>query len=48
LDYANSKNIKWAVIVGESEIEKGEVSIKNLVDGNQQTSDIEKFLDLIH
>lgn len=48
LDYANSKNIKWAIIVGESEIEKRQVSIKNLVDGNQQTSDIIDFVDLIH
>ena len=47
LDYANAKNIKWAIIVGDSEIEKGEVSIKNLVDGNQQTSDIENFVNLI-
>ena len=47
LDYANAKNIKWAIIVGDSEIEKSEVSIKNLVDGNQQTSDIENFVNLI-
>lgn len=47
LDYANAKNIKWAIIVGDSEIEKGEVSIKNLVDGNQQTSDIENFVNFI-
>lgn len=47
LDYANAKNIKWAIIVGDSEIEKGEVSIKNLVDGNQQTSDIDNFVNLI-
>ncbi len=48
LDYANAKNIKWAIIVGDSEIEKGEVSIKNLLDGNQQTSDIENFVNLIY
>ena len=47
LDYANTKNIKWAIIVGDSEIEKGEVSIKNLVDGNQQTIDIENFINSI-
>ncbi len=48
LDYANTKNIKWAIIVGDSEIEKGEVSIKNLVDGNQQTIDIENFVNSIY
>jgi histidyl-tRNA synthetase len=47
LDYANTKNIKWAIIVGDSEIEKSEVSIKNLVDGNQQTIDIENFINSI-
>jgi histidyl-tRNA synthetase len=47
LDYANAKNIKWAIIVGDSEIEKGEVSLKNLIDGNQQTIDIKNFINLI-
>jgi len=48
LDYANAKNIKWAIIVGDSEIEKREVSIKNLIDGNQQTIDIENFINSIY
>jgi histidyl-tRNA synthetase len=48
LDYANSKNIKWAVIVGESEIEKSEVSLKNLIDGKQQTIDIDSFVNFIY
>ena len=48
LDYANAKNIKWAIIVGDSEITKGEVSIKNLIDGNQQTIDIQNFINSIY
>jgi histidyl-tRNA synthetase len=48
LDYANAKNIKWAIIVGDSEIEKAEVSIKNLIDGKQQTIDIDSFIDSIY
>lgn len=36
-DYANKKNIELVVIVGESEMQKGEVSIKNMTTGNQET-----------
>ncbi len=36
-DYANKKNIELVVIVGESEMQKGEVSIKNMITGNQET-----------
>jgi histidyl-tRNA synthetase len=35
-DYANKKNIQYVVIVGESEMQKGEVSIKNMVSGKQE------------
>lgn len=35
-DYANKKNIKYVVIVGEAEILKGEVSIKNMETGEQK------------
>jgi histidyl-tRNA synthetase len=36
-DYANKKNIQYVIIVGESEMQKGEVSIKNMNTGNQET-----------
>lgn len=35
LDYANQKNKKWAVIIGESERESGNLAVKNLVSGEQ-------------
>ncbi|NHB70147.1 histidine--tRNA ligase [Perlabentimonas gracilis] len=35
-DYANRKNIQYVAIVGEAEMQKGEVSIKNMTTGNQQ------------
>jgi histidyl-tRNA synthetase len=35
LDYANQRNKQWAVIIGESERESGELSVKNLVSGEQ-------------
>jgi len=36
LDYANAKNIKWAAIVGASEMENNQVALKNLVSGEQE------------
>lgn len=35
LDYANNKQIKWAVIVGENELKEGKVMLKNLETGDQ-------------
>jgi len=36
-DYANKKNIQYVAIVGEAEMQNGEVSIKNMTTGNQET-----------
>lgn len=36
-DYANKKKIRFVVIVGESEMQKGEVSIKDMETGEQKT-----------
>lgn len=35
LDYANSKQIRWAAIVGENEMQAGQVMLKNLGSGEQ-------------
>lgn len=35
LDFANQRKKQWAVIIGESERESGELSVKNLVSGEQ-------------
>lgn len=46
-DYANRKNIQLVVIVGESEMQKGEVTIKNMDTGNQEPvkiGDIEQYV----
>lgn len=37
LDYANAKNIDFAIIIGESERIEKNVSVKNLITGEQQT-----------
>ncbi|MEZ4805044.1 MAG: histidine--tRNA ligase [Bacteroidia bacterium] len=36
LDYANSKSIKWAIIIGDNELKNNSVTIKNLITGNQE------------
>ncbi len=45
-DYANKKNIQYVAIVGESEMQKGEVSVKDMATGNQETvkvSEVNKY-----
>ncbi len=37
LDYANSKNIQWAAIIGENEMKNNVISLKNLISGEQQS-----------
>lgn len=36
--YANAKQIPWVAIIGESELEAGTVTIKNMTTGEQQTT----------
>lgn len=46
-DYANKKNIQFVAIVGELEMQNGQVSIKNMTTGEQETikiQDIQNFL----
>jgi len=46
-NYAHKKNIQFVAIVGESEMQKGEISIKNMSTGEQETinkQDIQNFL----
>lgn len=47
LDYANSKHVKWAVIVGENEMLNNQLMLKNLITGNQQLIDIQEIVKLI-
>jgi histidyl-tRNA synthetase len=37
LDYANKKMIEYVVVIGEEEMKKGELTIKNMETGDQQT-----------
>ena len=44
LKYADKKECKYAVIIGENEIKDNLVTIKNLANSSQETKSLEKFL----
>lgn len=44
-DYANKKKISYVVIVGETEIQTGEVSVKNMLTGNQENISTENIAE---
>ncbi|PWH86169.1 histidine--tRNA ligase [Brumimicrobium oceani] len=43
--YADDRNAKYTVIVGESELEKNEITIKEMKSGDQETMSIESFTE---
>lgn len=45
--HADARSIPWAVVVGESEVASGQVSLKNLATGEQQTLDLPAAIDVI-
>lgn len=47
LDYANSKQIRWAVIVGENETRDNKVTLKDLISGDQQIIDKQDIVNHI-
>ncbi len=46
-EYANKKNIPFVIIAGEEEMKSGQVSVKNMVTGNQEKISIEKLPDYL-
>ncbi len=46
-DYANKKNIAYVVIIGESEMQNGNASVKNMQTGNQETIKIENLVSFL-
>lgn len=48
LAYANSKNIPYAIIIGENEIKTGQLSLKNMISGEQQQVTIDELTQLIN
>jgi len=47
LDYANAKNISWALIIGENEMQKDTVMLKNLLTGKQELIDKQDIVNFI-
>lgn len=43
LDYANDKKIHWVAIVGENEMSSGEISLKDMLSGEQSTCKLESL-----
>jgi len=48
LSYADSMNIKYALIIGEEEQQEGVVSVKNLKEGTQNKVDLEQFIQSLN
>lgn len=45
--YANSKSIPFVVLVGENEINKGKVTLKNMITGDQQLVSAEELIAIV-
>lgn len=45
--YANSRNIPWVIIAGDDEIGRGEITVKNMISGEQEMIDKERLLDFL-
>lgn len=46
-DYANKKNIRYVVIVGEAEMQSGMVSVKDMESGEQKSVKFEELINLV-
>lgn len=47
MKYANRLNVKYTVILGEDELNKGIVMVRNMVDGSQEEVELNKLLNYI-
>ena len=47
MNYANSKGVKYVVLIGENEIKKGVLSIKDMISGEQSDIEIESLSNKI-
>lgn len=45
MTYANNKNIPYVVLVGESEMQSGQLSVKNMQEGTQNAMSIEVLIE---
>ena len=47
LDYANAKRISYVVLIGSEEVQTGQLSVKNMVTGEQQKMSAEKVIEML-
>ena len=47
MDFANRKSVPFVAFVGESEMENGTVTLKNMVDGLQQTMTVDEMIAVL-
>ena len=47
MNYANNKSIAYVGMIGESELEKGVVTVKNMTTGEQQEMTLEGLKNLL-
>ena len=45
MKYANDKNIPFVVMVGEDEMNSGQLSLKNMENGEQSKVSVEELID---
>ena len=47
MSFANEHNIPYVVIVGETEMQTGQLTLKDMINGEQHTYPIEKIIKLV-
>lgn len=47
MQYADKRNVKFTVMIGEEELKNNKVTVKNMKTGDQQSIDSEKLIDFI-
>ena len=48
LDYANNKGITWVAIIGENEMNSGQITLKNMSSGQQTSTDSKGIQSILH
>ncbi|MFI3315343.1 MAG: ATP phosphoribosyltransferase regulatory subunit, partial [Rikenellaceae bacterium] len=47
MDYANRRRVPYVVIIGESELQERKATIKNMIDGNQDSVEFDEIVNYI-
>lgn len=47
MSYANAKNIPWVILIGETEMQSGMLTCKNMVSGDQKSVSIEQLIEML-